>query len=147
MAGLPTRPSVRFTVATSPSGVSRPYWAAITSCPSACSGGITLLKHEPSAQRPWQNTMLGFSFADMVHLSEKVVRERCVRGRLASAASNHHSSDDGSPFPSFEGPLIASDDGRTNHRLGRLRPASATAYGHHILVHLLPCRERVMLSA
>jgi hypothetical protein len=35
MAGLLTRPNVRFTVATSPSGVSRPYWAAITSYPSA----------------------------------------------------------------------------------------------------------------
>jgi len=46
-------PSVRFTVATSPSGVSRPYWgAAITSYPSAWSVGITLLKHEPSAQIP-----------------------------------------------------------------------------------------------
>src|SRR5580693_7614646 len=60
MAGLPTRPSVRFTAATSPSGVSRPYWAAITSYPSACSGGITLLKLEPSAHIPWQKTMLGF---------------------------------------------------------------------------------------
>src|SRR6201993_26049 len=59
MAGLLTRPSVRFTVATSPSGVSRPYCAAITSYPSVCSGGITLLKLEPSAQIPWQKTMLG----------------------------------------------------------------------------------------
>src|SRR5258707_13359429 len=59
MAGLLTRPSVRLTVATSPSGVSRPYWAAITSYPSACSGGITLLKLEPSAHIPWQKTMLG----------------------------------------------------------------------------------------
>jgi DNA-3-methyladenine glycosylase II len=30
-----------------------------TSWPSSCSGGITLLKHEPSAQLPWQKTMLG----------------------------------------------------------------------------------------
>src|SRR5579863_10152641 len=59
MVGRPTRPSVRFTVATSSSGVSRPYWAAITSYPSACSGGITLLKLEPSAHIPWQKTMLG----------------------------------------------------------------------------------------
>jgi len=59
MAGLLTRPSVRFTVATSPSGVSSPYWAAITSYPSACSGGITLLKLDPSAHIPWQKTMLG----------------------------------------------------------------------------------------
>jgi hypothetical protein len=35
MTGLLTRPRVRFTVATSPSGVSRRYWAAITSYPSA----------------------------------------------------------------------------------------------------------------
>src|SRR5882724_2023808 len=65
MAGLSTRLSVRMTVATSPSGVSRPYWAAITWCPSVWSGAITLLKHEPSAQRPWQKTMLGLLFADM----------------------------------------------------------------------------------
>src|SRR5439155_22641362 len=58
MAGLLTRPSVRFTVATSPSGVSRPYWAAITSYHSACSGGITLLKLDPSAHIPCQKTML-----------------------------------------------------------------------------------------
>src|ERR1700722_20327400 len=31
----------------------------MTSCPSACNGGITLLKHEPSAQMPWQNTIVG----------------------------------------------------------------------------------------
>src|SRR6266436_7552506 len=63
MAGLLTRPSDLLTVATSPSGVSRPYWAAITSYPSACSGGITLPKLEPSAHIPWQKTMLGlFAF-------------------------------------------------------------------------------------
>src|SRR5216683_7923988 len=65
MAGLLTRPSVRFTVATSPSGVSRPYCAATTSYPSACSAGITLLKHEPSAQIPWQKTMLGLVCVDL----------------------------------------------------------------------------------
>src|SRR3954465_4236585 len=65
MAGLSTRLSVRMTVATSPSGVSRPYWAAITWCPSVWSGAITLLKHEPSAQRPWQKTMLGLLCGDM----------------------------------------------------------------------------------
>src|SRR5580700_10068870 len=59
MAGPLTRPSVLLTVATSPSGVSSPYWAAITSYPSACSGGITLPKLEPSAHIPWQKTMLG----------------------------------------------------------------------------------------
>ena len=30
------------------------------SYPSACRGPINLLKQEPSAQRPWQNTILGF---------------------------------------------------------------------------------------
>src|SRR5262245_7046711 len=59
MAGLLTRASVRFTVATSSAVVLRLYWAAIHWCPSAWSVGITLLKHEPSAQMPWQNTMLG----------------------------------------------------------------------------------------
>jgi len=35
IAGLLTRPSVRFTVATSLASESKPYWAAITWCPSA----------------------------------------------------------------------------------------------------------------
>jgi hypothetical protein len=39
--------------------VSRPYCAAITSCPSARSAGISFWKHEPSAQIPWAKTMLG----------------------------------------------------------------------------------------
>src|SRR6202035_4402375 len=61
MAGPLTLLSVRSVVATSSSLLSRPYCAAITSYPSACSGGITLLKHEPSAQIPWANTMLGLA--------------------------------------------------------------------------------------
>ena len=61
MAGLWTRPRVRSVAATSSTFESRPYCAAITSYPSACSGGMTLLKHEPSAQIPWQNTMLGLT--------------------------------------------------------------------------------------
>src|SRR6202521_5269099 len=69
MAGLLTRPSVPFTAATSPSFVSRPYWAAITSYPSDCSVGITLLKHEPSAQIPWQKTMLGLTCIGFMLLS------------------------------------------------------------------------------
>ena len=52
MVGLWTRPKVRSVAATSASLVSRPYCAEITSYPSACSGGISLLKHEPSAQIP-----------------------------------------------------------------------------------------------
>src|SRR3954452_20934520 len=67
MTGLPTRLSVRFTVATSSSNESRPYWTAMTSCPSACNAGITLLKHEPSAQMPWQNTMVGLDAVDILH--------------------------------------------------------------------------------
>ena len=43
MAGLLTRPSARLTAATSPSSESRLFWADTTSCPSACSVGITLL--------------------------------------------------------------------------------------------------------
>src|SRR3954468_25027828 len=65
MTGLPTRFSVRFTVATSSTNESSPYWTAITSCPSACNAGMTLLKHEPSAQMPWQNTMVGLEALDI----------------------------------------------------------------------------------
>src|SRR6516225_3047871 len=59
MAGLLTRPNARLTAATSPSSVSRLFWVDTTSWPSACSVGISLLKHEPSAHSPWANTMLG----------------------------------------------------------------------------------------
>src|SRR5271169_6342648 len=65
MAGLWTRPSVARVAATSASLVSRPYCAAITSYPSACSGPVSLFQHEPSAQIPWQNTMLGLVGVDM----------------------------------------------------------------------------------
>ncbi len=64
MEGLETRESVRVTLSMSLWAVSRLYCAVITSKPSARSGGISLLKHEPSAQMPWQKTMLGF--ADMI---------------------------------------------------------------------------------
>src|SRR5258708_13792436 len=47
-------------MATSSAVELRPYCGAIHSYPSACRGTISLLKHEPSAQSPWQNTMLGF---------------------------------------------------------------------------------------
>src|SRR5579859_2722413 len=59
ITGLLTRPIVAFTKATSSAVVLRPYCAAIHSNPSAWRGTINLLKHEPSAQSPWQNTMLG----------------------------------------------------------------------------------------
>src|SRR5580698_2714925 len=65
--GLLTRPSVRLIVATSSANESRPYWTEITSCPSACSVGITSLKHEPSAQMPWQKTIAGLVCADILH--------------------------------------------------------------------------------
>jgi hypothetical protein len=65
MAGLWTRFRVFRVAATSASLVSRPYCAAITSYPSACSGPVSLFQHEPSAQIPWQNTMLGLVGVDM----------------------------------------------------------------------------------
>jgi hypothetical protein len=49
--------------------VSRLFWAANNSCPSACSVGVTLLKHEPSAHNQWANTMLGLDFLDMADSS------------------------------------------------------------------------------
>src|SRR5580693_8292264 len=70
MAGLLTRPSVRSVAATSSTLVSRPYCVEIASYPSARSAGITLLKHEPSAQMPWANTMLGL-VEDMVGSSAR----------------------------------------------------------------------------
>src|SRR5579864_2430616 len=36
------------------------------SYPSACRGTINLLKQEPSAQSPWQNTILGFVGVDFI---------------------------------------------------------------------------------
>src|SRR5580698_9551226 len=47
---------------------SRGYCAEITSWPSAWNAGITLLKHEPSARIPWQNTRLGLVPEDIVRL-------------------------------------------------------------------------------
>ena len=73
IAGLETRPSARRTQSTSPWWESRPYSAAMHSCPSARSAGINLLKHEPSAQRPWQKTMLGLLCGDMLVLSVELV--------------------------------------------------------------------------
>src|SRR3569833_1423575 len=46
-------------MATSSSKDSRLYWTAMTSWPSASRAGMILLKHEPSAQMPWQNTIVG----------------------------------------------------------------------------------------
>src|SRR6266849_3712815 len=58
ITGLLTRPIVAFVKATSSAVELRPYCAAMHSYPSACRGTINLLKQEPSAQSPWQNTML-----------------------------------------------------------------------------------------
>src|SRR5260221_6181478 len=69
MTGPLTRPIVAFTKAMSSAVVLRPYCAAIHSYPSACSGTINLLKHEPSAQSPWQKTMLGFVNVDFIFCS------------------------------------------------------------------------------
>src|SRR5215470_860072 len=60
ITGLLTRPMVAFVTATSSAVELRPCCDAMHSYPSACSGTINLLKQEPSAQRPWQNTMLFF---------------------------------------------------------------------------------------
>jgi Transposase IS116/IS110/IS902 family len=43
---------VRRTVSTSPARLSSECWEVMTSQPAARSGGITLLKHDPSAQMP-----------------------------------------------------------------------------------------------
>src|SRR5580658_6640093 len=44
----------------SPFRVSRPCCEQITSCPSACSAGISFWKQEPSAHSPCAKTMPGF---------------------------------------------------------------------------------------
>src|SRR6185369_17644019 len=80
ITGLLTRPIVAFVTATSSAVELRPYCAAMHSYPSACRGTINLLKQEPSAQSPWQNTMLGldcisFSSVDGLFLA-------CTAGRL-----------------------------------------------------------------
>jgi hypothetical protein len=85
MARLLTRPSVRFTVATSLASESRPYWAAITWCRSARSVGITLLKHDPSAQIPWQSTMLGLVSVDFDFISSPfLISTTSARLRIAT---------------------------------------------------------------
>src|SRR5271169_3922966 len=85
MAGLWTRPSVARVAATSASLVSRPYCAAITSYPSACSGPVSLFQHEPSAQIPWQNTMLGLVGVDM-DSSSIVLGDGPIRGAAQTPA-------------------------------------------------------------
>src|SRR6201997_626870 len=66
ITGLLTRPIVAFVKAMSSAVVLRPYCAAMHSYPSACRGTINLLKQEPSAQSPWQNTILGFVGVDFI---------------------------------------------------------------------------------
>src|SRR5882724_3487157 len=69
MTGPLTRPIVAFVKATSSAVELRPYCAAMHSYPSACRGTINLLKQEPSAQSPWQNTMLGLVCVDCDFIS------------------------------------------------------------------------------
>src|SRR5258706_48294 len=89
MAGLLTRLNVRMVVATSSLVVFRPYWDDTTSYPSACSGGITLLKHEPSAQMPWAKTMLGLVCLDMIDsfpvLASRLIHSRTYGGQWRSS--------------------------------------------------------------
>jgi hypothetical protein len=53
-----------------------------------------LLKHEPSAQIPWQNTMLGLVCGDIVHSfglvwsSGPVIRELAMRIRVVDYSSS-----------------------------------------------------------
>src|SRR5262249_37997318 len=97
MAGLLTRPSVRLTVAASASRVSRLCWELITSYPSACRVGMSLLKHEPSAQRPWTNTMLGLVCVDIARsftaydiVGRIPTLPRVVESRVANPDSHGH---------------------------------------------------------
>src|SRR6478672_13390712 len=69
MTGLLTRPIVAFVTSTSSAVELRPYCAAMHSYPSACRGTINLLKQEPSAQSPWQKTMLGFACVGFISCS------------------------------------------------------------------------------
>src|ERR1700674_712589 len=69
MTGLLTRPIVAVVKATSSAVELRPYCAAMHSYPSACRGTINLLKQEPSAQSPWQNTILGLFCVDFILFS------------------------------------------------------------------------------
>src|ERR1700694_3032708 len=81
---------------TSPFSVSRPYWAAIPSCPSARSVGINFWKHVPSAQIPWAKTMLGlvmaFSFSESLRRLAAVEapgpNEGCIALPVASQDDN-----------------------------------------------------------
>src|ERR1700751_943225 len=69
---------VAFVTATSSAVELRPYCAAMHSYPSACRGTINLLKQEPSAQSPWQNTMLGLVCVDVI--SKSPYRETSANG-------------------------------------------------------------------
>src|SRR5260221_4311479 len=93
MAGLLTRLNVRMVVATSSLIVLRAYWEDTTSYPSACSGGITLLKHEPSAQMPWAKTMLGLVCLDMIDsfpvLASRLIHARTYGGEWRIATSSN----------------------------------------------------------
>src|SRR6266478_5142484 len=74
ITGLLTRPIVAFVKATSSAVELRPYCGAMHSYPSACRGTINLLKQEPSAQSPWQKTMLGLVCVGFILFSSHVPR-------------------------------------------------------------------------
>src|SRR6266436_3872428 len=89
ITGLLTRPIVAFTKATSSAVVLRPYCAAIHSYPSARRGTINLLKHEPSAQSPWQNTMLGLDCIDVIFFSLSFYRCFTFASYIARTSHGH----------------------------------------------------------
>src|SRR5713226_2627916 len=91
ITGLLTRPIVAFVKATSSAVELRPYCGAMHSYPSACRGTINLLKQEPSAQSPWQKTMLGLVSVDFIFCSpygfthfffDRAGQQRTRRGQL-----------------------------------------------------------------
>src|SRR5580704_19495686 len=82
--GPRTRPKQRVTQSTSLFSESSPCCEQITSCPSACSVGISFWKHEPSAQSPWAKTMLGL-VAWLMALSHRP-QDRLSRGDFSGGS-------------------------------------------------------------
>jgi hypothetical protein len=62
-------------------GVSKPYWAAITPAPFRLKRRDYLLNYHPSAENPWQNTMLGLLCMD-VFMSETSLSVPTIIHRL-----------------------------------------------------------------
>jgi hypothetical protein len=72
------------------------------SYPSACKGTINLLKQEPSAQSPWQNTMLGLVCVDVISKSPYRETSANGEGNRSTDCSWVHSERPGDDTP-FEG--------------------------------------------